>query len=106
MLLIQQFLQKYSLTHPAQNGMVEVAHRSVLRHLRHLISEDAAGPNSHLSWATLLSAARRIMMNTTNASTGETPNAFVYGGFCDTDTDMFLSYGGGGPLWAASGEKV
>ena len=74
-----------------QNGMVEVAHRSVLRHLRHLISEDAAGPNSHLSWATLLSAARRIMMNTTNASTGETPNAFVYGGFCDTDTDMFLS---------------
>jgi len=31
------------------------------------------------------------MMNTTCASTGETPNAFVYGGFCDTDTDMFLS---------------
>ena len=74
-----------------QNGMVEVAHRSVLRHLRHLISGDVAGPNSQLSWSTLLSAARRIMMNTTNASTGETPNSFVYGGFCDTEQDMFLS---------------
>lgn len=74
-----------------QNGMVEVAHRSVLRHLRHLISADTAGSNSQLSWSTLLSAARRIMMNTTNASTGETPNSFVYGGFCDTEADMFLS---------------
>ncbi len=74
-----------------ENGQVERAHRSVLRHLRHLISSDAAGPNSQRSWVTLLSAARRIMMNTVNASTGETPNAFVYGGFADTETDMFLA---------------
>jgi hypothetical protein len=52
---------------------------------------DVAGSNSQLSWSTLLSADRRIMMNTTNASTGETPNSFVYGGFCDTEQDMFLS---------------
>lgn len=74
-----------------QNGQVERSHRSVLRHLRHLISDDAAGSNSQLSWSTLLSGARRIMMNTTCTSTGETPNAFVYGGFCDTDVDMFMS---------------
>ena len=73
------------------NGQVERAHRSTLKHLRHLINADAAGVNSQRSWGTLLSAARRIMMNTINASTGETPNAFVYGGFADTEADMFLS---------------
>jgi hypothetical protein len=31
------------------------------------------------------------MMNTVNASTGETPNSFVFGGFADTEADMFLS---------------
>jgi hypothetical protein len=73
------------------NGQVERAHRSTLKHLRHLINADAAGVNSQRSWGTLLSAARRIMMNTVNASTGETPNSFVYGGFADTEADMFLA---------------
>jgi hypothetical protein len=73
------------------NGQVERAHRSTLKHLRHLINADAAGVNSQRSWATLLSDARRIMMNTVNASTGETPNSFVYGGFADTEADMFLA---------------
>jgi hypothetical protein len=74
-----------------QNGQVERAHRSVLRHLRHLISADVAGANSQHSWVTLLAAARRIMMNTVCASTGETPNAFVFGGFADTEADMFMT---------------
>jgi hypothetical protein len=73
------------------NGQVERAHRSAQKHLRHLIHDDAAGVNSQRSWGTLLSAARRIMMNTVNASTGETPNSFVFGGFADTEADMFLS---------------
>jgi hypothetical protein len=30
-------------------------------------------------------------MNTVCASTGETPNAFVFGGFADTEADMFMS---------------
>jgi hypothetical protein len=42
-----------------QNGQVERAHHSTLRHLRHLIHDDAAGPNSQHSWVTLLSGARR-----------------------------------------------
>ena len=74
-----------------QNGQVERAHRSAVRHLKHLINADAAGPNSQRSWVPLLSGARRIMMNTVCASTGETPNAFVFGGFADTEADMFLS---------------
>jgi hypothetical protein len=74
-----------------QNGQVERAHRSMLKHLRHLIQADAAGPNSQRSWVPLLASARRIMMNTVCASTGETPNAFVFGGFADTEADMFMS---------------
>jgi hypothetical protein len=73
------------------NGQVERAHRSTLRHLKHLVNADAAGTNSQRSWATLLSAARRILMNTVCASTGETPNAFVFGGFADTEEDLFLA---------------
>lgn len=74
-----------------ENGQCERAHRSVLRHLRHLVLSDAAGANSQRSWATLLSSARRIMMNTVNPSTGETPNSFVFGGFADTEADMIMS---------------
>lgn len=74
-----------------QNGQVERAHRSALKHLRHLVNVDAAGANSQRSWSTLLSAARRIMMNTVCASTGETPNSFVFGGFADTESDLFLA---------------
>jgi hypothetical protein len=74
-----------------ENGQVERCHRSTLRHLRHLINDDAAGPNSQRSWVPLLASARRIMMNTVCSSTGETPNAFVFGGFADTEADMFLS---------------
>ena len=73
------------------NGQVERAHRSTLKHLRHLVNADAAGVNSQRSWATLLSAARRILMNTVCASTGETPNSFVFGGFADTEADLFLA---------------
>jgi hypothetical protein len=74
-----------------ENGQCERSHRSVLRHLRHLILADAAGANSQRSWSTLLSSARRIMMNTINPSTGETPNSFVFGGFADTEEDMIMS---------------
>lgn len=73
------------------NGQVERAHRSTLKHLRHLINADAAGANSQRSWSTLLAAARRILMNTVCASTGETPNSFVFGGFADTEADLFVS---------------
>jgi hypothetical protein len=31
------------------------------------------------------------MMNTVNPSTGETPNSFVFGGFADTEEDLFVS---------------
>jgi len=31
------------------------------------------------------------MMNTVCSSTGETPNAFVFGGFADTEADMFMA---------------
>jgi hypothetical protein len=31
------------------------------------------------------------MMNTVCASTGETPNSFVFGGFADTESDLFLA---------------
>ena len=74
-----------------QNGQVERAHRSALKHLRHLINADAAGPNSQRSWVPLLATSRRIMMNTVCASTGETPNAFVFGGFADTEADLFMT---------------
>jgi hypothetical protein len=74
-----------------ENGQVERCHRSALRHLKYLINDDAAGPNSQKSWVPLLATARRIMMNTVCSSTGETPNAFVFGGFADTEADMFLS---------------
>ena len=30
-------------------------------------------------------------MNTVNPSTGETPNSFVFGGFADTEEDLFIS---------------
>ncbi len=30
------------------------------------------------------------MMNTVNPSTGETPNAFVFGGFADTEEDLIM----------------
>lgn len=73
-----------------ENGQCERSHRSVLRHLRHLILSDAAGVNSQRSWSTLLSGARRIMMNTVNPSTGETPNSFVFGGFADTEEDLIM----------------
>jgi hypothetical protein len=73
------------------NGQVERAHRSTLKHLKHLVNADAAGANSQRSWVTLLSAARRILMNTVCASTGETPNSFVFGGFADTEEDLFLA---------------
>jgi hypothetical protein len=74
-----------------ENGQCERSHRSVLRHLRHLVLADVAGANSQRSWSTLLSSARRIMMNTINPSTGETPNSFVFGGFADTEEDMIMS---------------
>lgn len=74
-----------------ENGQCERSHRSVLRHLRHLVLADVAGVNSHRSWSTLLSSARRIMMNTVNPSTGETPNSFVFGGYADTEEDLFIS---------------
>jgi hypothetical protein len=31
------------------------------------------------------------MMNTVNPSTGETPNSFVFGGYADTEEDLFIS---------------
>jgi hypothetical protein len=85
--------QLHSVTAAAhwENGQCERSHGSVLRHLRHLILADVAGTNSQRSWSTLLSSARRIMMNTVNPSTGETPNSFVFGGFADTEEDLFIS---------------
>jgi hypothetical protein len=71
-----------------QNGQVERANREILRHLRALV---LAGTSHHREsrWSTFLCGARRICMNTVNASTGVTPNELVYGGFADSDDLIF-----------------
>jgi hypothetical protein len=72
------------------NGQVERSHREVLRHLRPLLINDSLGPNSHRRWGTLLSGARRIIMNTVNGSIGCTPNELVFGGFCGSEDELFV----------------
>ncbi len=72
------------------NGQVERSHKEVLRHLRPLILSDSLGANSHRRWGTLLSGARRIIMNTVNGSIGCTPNELVFGGFCGSEEELFL----------------
>ena len=72
-----------------QNGQIERSHREVLRHLRALILSGAGGVHSERRWGTLLHGARRIIMNTVNASNGVTPNDLVFGGFADTDESLF-----------------
>jgi hypothetical protein len=72
------------------NGQVERAHKEVLRHLRPLLLSDSLGSNTHRRWNTLLSGARRIMMNMVNGSTGCTPNELVFGGFCGSEEQLFL----------------
>jgi len=71
-----------------QNGQVERANSEILRHLRALLVSGVAGP-SERRWSTLLCGARRICMNTVNASTGVTPNDLVFGGFADSDESLF-----------------
>jgi hypothetical protein len=71
-----------------QNGQVERAHREILRHLRALVCSGVTGPRER-RWSTLLCGARRICMNTVNASTGVTPNDLIYGGFADSDESLF-----------------
>jgi hypothetical protein len=71
-----------------QNGQVERAHREVLRHLSALIVAGNSRPREN-RWSTFLCGARRILMNTVNASTGVTPNDLVYGGFADSDELLF-----------------
>ncbi len=73
------------------NGQVERSHREVLRHLRPLLINDSLGVNSHRRWGTLLSGARRIVMNTVNGSIGCTPNELVFGGFCGSEDDLFVN---------------
>jgi hypothetical protein len=75
-----------------QNGQVERAHREVLRHLRALVCSGSTGPRER-RWSTLLCGARRICMNTVNASTGVTPNDLVFGGFADSDESLFRDAG-------------
>lgn len=72
------------------NGQVERSHKEVLRHLRPLIANDSLGANSHRRWGTLLSASRRIIMNSVNGSLGCTPNELVFGGFCGSEEDLFI----------------
>ena len=71
-----------------QNGQVERANKEILRHLKALLVSGVAGP-SERRWSTLLCGARRICMNTVNASTGVTPNDLVFGGFADSDESLF-----------------
>jgi hypothetical protein len=73
-----------------ENGQVERSHKEVLRHLKPLILFDRAGANSQKRWNTLLNGARRILMNTVNASTGVAPNTLIYGGFADREEEMFM----------------
>ena len=73
------------------NGQVERSHREILRHLRPLLINDSLGVNSHRRWGTLLSGARRIVMNTVNGSIGCTPNELVFGGFCGSEDDLFVN---------------
>jgi hypothetical protein len=61
------------------NGQVERSHKEVLRHLRPLIVNDSLGPNSQRRWGTLLSASRRIIMNSVNGSLGCTPTSWFLG---------------------------
>jgi hypothetical protein len=71
-----------------QNGQVERANREILRHLRALVLAGTSQPRES-RWSTFLCGARRICMNTVNASTGVTPNELVYGGFADSDELIF-----------------
>ena len=71
-----------------QNGQAERANREILRHLRALVLADSNRPREG-RWNTLLCGARRICMNTVNASTGVTPNDLVFGGFADSDELLF-----------------
>jgi hypothetical protein len=71
-----------------QNGQAERANREILRHLRALVLADSSSPREG-RWSTFLCGARRICMNTVNASTGVTPNDLVYGGFADSDELLF-----------------
>ncbi len=72
------------------NGQVERSHKEVLRHLRPLIVNDSLGANSQRRWGTLLSASRRIIMNSVNGSLGCTPNELVFGGFCGAEEELFI----------------
>jgi hypothetical protein len=75
-----------------QNGQVERAHREILRHLRALVVAGTSHPRES-RWGTFLCGARRILMNTVNASTGVTPNDLVYGGFADSEELLFKDSG-------------
>jgi hypothetical protein len=79
------------------NGQVERSHREVLRHTRPLLVNDSLGPNSHRRWGTLLSGARRIIMNTVNGGIGCTPNELVFGGFCGSEEELFVPRPVGAP---------
>jgi len=71
-----------------QNGQAERANREILRHLRALVLATSSSPRER-RWSTFLCGARRICMNTVNASTGVTPNDLVFGGFADSDELLF-----------------
>lgn len=71
-----------------QNGQAERANREILRHLRSLVVAGTSRPREN-RWGTFLCGARRILMNTVNASTGVTPNDLVYGGFADSDELLY-----------------
>jgi hypothetical protein len=73
-----------------QNGQVERANREILRHLRALLVAGESHPREN-RWSTFLCGARRICMNTVNASTGVTPNDLVFGGFADSDESLFMN---------------
>lgn len=73
-----------------QNGQAERANREILRHLRALLLAGESHPREN-RWSTFLCGARRICMNTVNASTGVTPNDLVFGGFADSDDSLFMS---------------
>jgi len=74
---------------PQQNGQVERVNQEIMRHLRAIVLGEESGVNSQMRWGLLSSAARRIINNTLNWETGQTPNELLYGSYADTELSLF-----------------
>jgi 3-polyprenyl-4-hydroxybenzoate decarboxylase len=69
-LLLTNTKQCFSISYlHQQNGLIERAHRSVLKHLRALVLESRVSP----TWSTFLPIIQRILNTTVHSITGTAP---------------------------------